>query len=226
MTDPNTANPLAGTLQSLSDEFHMMMGYCIAEWAAVDQELFKIFHLCVGRLTPSAIVYYRMSGLNPRMDATDEIVKSMLQPEPKKSGAHDSPDVEAWKAALGDGRRLLEDRRRIAHHPTGMRFKGANFDFASDPNLVRLKLQELTGFEIYVSYTERRRPKSAKLSALGIDDLKSHLVAVTALRDRLNHFFNDVLLNRPELFPPPAFPPQSKKSQSEDTSTAAPPPLR
>src|ERR1700685_4657373 len=44
------------TMQEQADEFHMMMGYCIAEWASVDDELFNIFQLCVGRKEPSAII--------------------------------------------------------------------------------------------------------------------------------------------------------------------------
>ena len=53
--------------QEKADEFHMMVGYCIAEWADVDNALFNIFQLCVGRREPSAIIYYRMTGLEQRI---------------------------------------------------------------------------------------------------------------------------------------------------------------
>ena len=33
----------------LGQQFYMMIGYCIAEWASVDDELFQIFKECVGR---------------------------------------------------------------------------------------------------------------------------------------------------------------------------------
>ena len=48
------------------DEFHMVMGYCIAAWAAVDEQLFLLFSDCVGPHEQAAIIYYRTPGLDVR----------------------------------------------------------------------------------------------------------------------------------------------------------------
>src|SRR5580704_18065915 len=99
--------------QELGDEFHAMVGYCIAEWASVDDELFQIFRHCVGPIEQSAIIYYRTPGLKPRLDLTEELVKSVLPKRTKKSGGHDP--------AVADFEKLLGTRRRIAHQPIMVR---------------------------------------------------------------------------------------------------------
>ena len=59
----------------IRDEFHMMIGYCIAEWAGIDDELFRIFQQCTGaKEKQAAIVYYRTPALNVRLGLVDEIV--------------------------------------------------------------------------------------------------------------------------------------------------------
>jgi hypothetical protein len=61
----------------------MMIGYCIAEWAGIDDELFRIFQHCTGaKEQQAAIIYYRTPGLNVRLGLVDEIVRSVL---PKRS---------------------------------------------------------------------------------------------------------------------------------------------
>jgi hypothetical protein len=54
------------TWQKNRDEFHMVMGYCIAAWAQVDDQLFRIFRDCVGPYDQSAVIYYRTPGLHLR----------------------------------------------------------------------------------------------------------------------------------------------------------------
>jgi hypothetical protein len=45
--------------QREADEFHMMLGYCIAAWADVDDLLFRIFRECIGPHLQCAIIYYK-----------------------------------------------------------------------------------------------------------------------------------------------------------------------
>src|SRR5580704_14046716 len=111
MTDPPKG------WQELGEEFYMMMGQCIAAWAEVDDELFRIFRDCVGPYEQSAIIYYRTPGLDIRFGLTDEIVRSVLPKKPRRSGSHHHPNVKVWRAAQGDYQDLLAVRRRIAHHP-------------------------------------------------------------------------------------------------------------
>jgi hypothetical protein len=67
------------TPQRASDYFYMMVGRCIAEWAKVDDELFRIFRDCVGPYEQCAIIYYRTPSLSVRLELTDEIIKSIFQ---------------------------------------------------------------------------------------------------------------------------------------------------
>ena len=96
--EDSMANDL--TPRKAADDFHMMIGYCVAEWAKVDDELFRIFRDCVGPYEQSAIIYYRTPTLNARLGLTDEIVQSVLPKRKKKSGGHYHPSVKAWKVAI------------------------------------------------------------------------------------------------------------------------------
>jgi hypothetical protein len=101
--------------------------------------------------------------------------------------------VKAWKAAKDGYGDLLSVRRRIAHHPTAIR-SGPKFSIFDD---VRTFHQPPSSwFEIYVNQHERLRERSSNLKAFRIDDLRKHLIATTALRDRLVNFFYDVLTKR------------------------------
>jgi hypothetical protein len=187
------------TWQELGDEFHMMVGYCVAEWARVDDELFRIFRDCLGPYEQSAIIYYRTPGLDVRFGLTDEIVRSVLPKRPKRSGSHEHPDVRAWVKAKGDYQNLLGTRRRIAHHPIMVR---------QEPFRVGMATGEAppSWFEIYVSQHEGLREKSSDLPPLRIDHLKAHFIAVAQLRDRLHRFFYDVLTKPAPTSPAPSPP--------------------
>jgi hypothetical protein len=57
------------TVQDLADEFHSLIGYCIAEWAKVDEELFRICWSCLGTHRERAsVVYYRTPTLGRAAD--------------------------------------------------------------------------------------------------------------------------------------------------------------
>ena len=199
------------TWQELGDEFHMVVGYCIAEWASVDDELFRIFRHCIGPYEQSAIIYYKTPGLEPRLSLTDEIVISVLPKPARKSGGHDLPEVTAWKAAITDFRNLLAIRRRIAHHPVAIRQQPLAWDVS------RFDLPPPSWFEIYVNEHEQFR--TGEIPALKVEDLKVHLLALTLLRDRLHHFFYDVLIKLKPTSAAPSPPPPTAKSQQTDHAT-------
>jgi hypothetical protein len=168
------------TPQKDDDDFHMMIGYCVAEWANVDDELFRIFHNCVGPLEQSAIIYYRTPTLNARLGFTDEIVQSVLPKRPKKSGGHYHLSVKAWKDAIQGFCKLLGTRRRIAHQPISVRH-GPSWPLSLDLSWI---LGPPSWFEIYVGQHEQLR-SGGDLPPLKVDDLKEHLTDVAALRIRL-----------------------------------------
>jgi hypothetical protein len=168
------------------DEFHMMIGYCVAAWAEVDEQLFEIFASAIGPRDQSAILYYRTPGLDVRLKTTDEIVLSVLPERKRASGGHDHPDVVEWKKARKGFEDLLSERRRIAHHQVGV---SVYFDDSGD--------HFKTAFEIFMSYQERLRGKGSPDDTLGIDDLRSHLAKVKALRSRLLNFCKHFLKKPP-----------------------------
>jgi hypothetical protein len=194
----------------------MMVGRCIAEWAKVDDELFRIFRDCVGPYEQCAIIYYRTPGLDVRLHLTEEIVKSVLPKTQRKSGGHDHPSVTAWKAVAKDFRDLLGTRRRLAHHPVAVQH-GSIWPLNLDLSYM---LAPPSWFEINVSQNEQL--KSGELPALKVHDLEVHLTAVTAIRDRLRHFFSDILTKRESTSSAPFPPPMTLASQQTGPSTKSP----
>lgn len=136
------------------DEFHMVMGYCIAAWAGVNDQLFNIFRDCVGPLDQCSVIYYRTPGLDARLSLTAEIVRTTLVPSWERPGNAD-PRMKEWNAIAAQFRRLLAVRRRIAHHPV-----------RTEPLRVGMPVGiPLTEFEIYVGRHEELRESAAKLPA-------------------------------------------------------------
>ena len=174
--------------QKHGENFYKTLGLCIAEWARVDDALFRIFRDCLGPHEQSAIIYYRSPSLDARFGLTNEIVRSVLPKRQRKSGGHDHPAVKAWVAAHAGYKDLLAVRRRVAHHPVGMMVQGMG------------ALGLLVGeppdawFVIDVGQHERARVKESNLKAMTISDLHRHQVAVANLRDRLHGFLQGVLI--------------------------------
>jgi len=190
----------------------MMVGRCIAEWAKVDDELFRIFRDCVGPYEQCAIIYYRTPSLSVRLELTDEIIKSVFPKPPRKSGGHDHSSVTAWKDAIEGFRDLLATRRRIAHQPIAVQY-GPTWPLSMDLSYM---LAPPSWFEIYVNQHEQLR---GEFPPLKVDDLVAHLTAVTSLRDRLQHFFSDVLTKRSSTSSAPSPPPTTPLIQETDPST-------
>jgi hypothetical protein len=182
--------------QQESDEFHMMLGYCIAAWADVDDLLFRIFRDCVGPTLQCAIIYYKTPGLEARFSLTDEIVRSVLPK--KKPGAHDHPSVKTWDKTIKVRQELLAMRRRIAHHPVTMQIKYSSPSMFGVTPLGRMRLgasveRISSSPELYATQHEKLRRRSADLPALRLKDLEDHLIAVGALADGLLRFLIEVL---------------------------------
>ena len=202
--------------QALSDEFHMIMGYSIAAWSRVDAELFRIFQDCLGPLDQSAIIYYRTPGLDVRLGVTDELVKTTLLPSWERPGTRD-PRIRAWRKLFEDFRKLLSVRRRIAHQPVHFAEVNGYADGYVEPGyFTALDLW----LEIHVSKHERLRDSAAKLPPLRAVDLREHLQAVDALKERLASFYSDVLTKPAPTPSPPATPPAMDSCLKKDQPTA------
>lgn len=196
----------------LSSEFHMLMGYCIAEWANADQRLFEIFRDCIGPYEQSAIIYYRTPGLELRLGLTDEIVLSVLPQRERDSGGHDHPDVARWKVLKKRFSDLLSIRRRIAHHPVSeSRNMLAAYMMGVIPNnLSLLSLstgdQENSWYSVYASQHERIRGRESDQKPLTRIDLINHWTAVSDLAADLLRFLTEVIAKHPATLGPPVSP--------------------
>jgi len=199
-------DPYAEEWRKERDAFHMLMGYCVAAWAEVDDELFRIFCDCLGPRDQSAVVYYRTPGLDIRLGLTDELVRVTMLPSWERPGKRD-PRIKAWEAAMKGFRELLSVRRRIAHHPV----HSTPFQFGVHGWGERLIAQE-----IHVGRNERLRDNAAKLKPLRAIDLRRHRTDVAALAIRLHSFYRDVLTKPPSEFHAPAPPPRSRDLQQKD----------
>jgi hypothetical protein len=197
--------------QKKADDFHLYIGHCIAAWADVDDQLFRVFRDCVGPYEQCAIIYYRTPGLDVRFKLTDEIVKSILPKPERKDGGHDHEDVQIWKDTIKDADSLLATRRRIAHHPVSLRMRPGSEKIGTLNTQMfnAIATPPESWFEIYMSEHERQRGRSVHLPPLQVEDLADHLFGVTVLCDNLRAFFHNVLIRQLAERTPPSSPPQA-----------------
>jgi hypothetical protein len=177
----------------LSDEFHMWLGYCIANWAKVEDLLFQVFwHALQSPLPPASIVYYRTPTLAARLGLTDELIKRVLPPpeREKSKGGHDHPSVKEWISICNDVRDLLAIRSRLAHHRVSVRDE--LFSIGEDDG----GFSELLGTrwaEVHMSDAEILRSGKRNEGVLKLGDLKVHRADTELIRLRLFNFLKDTL---------------------------------
>src|SRR5271168_4030122 len=118
------ANTPSRSLQELGDEFMLMVGNCITEWANVQEALFRICWRCLrSPQQQAAIVFYQTPSLEGRMRLVNELVLSLLPlKDPASGGHHDHADAKWWDQIEKDFRNLQPVRNRMAHHPVAVRF--------------------------------------------------------------------------------------------------------
>ncbi len=187
-----------------------MIGACVSEWAVVDDELFRIFRDCIGPYEQCAILYYRMPGLDIRLNAVDEIVKSVLPKPERKSGGHPHVSVKIWNKIKKEFSELLSVRRRIAHHPVGVGWPGGiTYPIRSiNRDAVSKYAVPEPSFQLYMNEHEVLRAGEQPKS-LEIEDLEKHLKSVVLLRDMLRRFYFEYLISAQRSAPIPQSPPRS-----------------
>jgi|HubBroStandDraft_6_1064221.scaffolds.fasta_scaffold307828_1 hypothetical protein len=175
------------------DEFHMKIGDCIAEWAGIDDELFRIFQHCTGaKEQQAAIIYYRTPGLNVRLGLVDEIVRSVLpQTQP---GGKDHPTLVRWKAINSDCNDLFGTRRRIAHQPVRAQETLVPMPRLKAPYYATTNMMSQASFEIYMTEIEKCRGKDT--TPLKLKDLQNHQKRTSEVRLQMKVFFEEVLKPR------------------------------
>jgi hypothetical protein len=186
MSGPSTPLTLVHTL---ADEFFQIAGSCLAQWAIAEEKLFLIC-LRVLKCSPehAAIVYYRIPSTSARLTMIGELVLSILPKSPKKTPkSNKNLDTAAWLDLNKKFSDLLEIRNIIAHKPVTPIFHSI-----PAPNPAHIGI---SGFELYYSKHEQLTPKAKTTNKqpLQINDLKKHLIDVSALGGELHQFLHDVL---------------------------------
>jgi hypothetical protein len=183
--------PQSKTLQEIGDEFHLMIGECITQWASVEEELFQICRTCLGcSLERAAIVYYRTPTIASRLDLINELLTTVLPQRKPRSAEHiiPDPDTKLWNQISKDLGDLLKTRNRLAHHPVTVR-----------PSLLNKRCGRAASSATRIVIcglcqpTERTRKKSSDLKPLLLNDLKKHLASASIIHSRLHRFFYEEL---------------------------------
>jgi hypothetical protein len=167
----------------------MWLGYCIAEWANLEEQLFLICRDCLGSYEQAAIVYYRQPGIDVRIQMVDELVRSILPR--KQSGEHDHEDVKIWHQLFKGIKKLLSVRRRIAHQPVR----------TSQNALAILVMGTAQKFvvgnpAVSMSRHEEKRGRGLEDKPILLADLKTHLAEVKIVTAALSNFL-DILEKHP-----------------------------
>lgn len=127
------------TQEELRDDFHMFLGYCVAAWAKVDVALFDVFRECVGcGDQEAAIIYYRLSGMEPRFTLVKELIGSAFAIKDADGVVEtvNSAAIKAWDKIEKLRSGLLEERRIIAHQEVRMAADFSNMRSGRDPKIV------------------------------------------------------------------------------------------
>jgi hypothetical protein len=192
---------------SRTDELHKWVGYSITAWAKVEEGLFELCWRSLGSSEErAAIVYFRIPGINGRIQLVDELVKTVLPKPERKDGGHSHTDIEAWEKLR---KRIvtneLPTRRRIAHHPAGYRkvrfeFRPTSTELPREPEpgavhfSVAHEVGESSRPEIYQSEAETLSGKSVDVVSLNIGEVRSYSERVSNLADELQNFVKNNFL--------------------------------
>lgn len=177
-----------------NQEFFETLGRCIAVWASVDEELFRLFQCCVGPVEQAAIIFYRMPGLDVRLNTTDELIRSLLPKRTQKNGKHEHKSVRIWKEIFNRIKDQLAVRRRLAHQPVELHNDQVfQFGFSSfgEATLWDGKSPIPVPRLVVRAGSHERARASSSPRPLDISDLRVHLSSVRILSNDLNDFLRN-----------------------------------
>jgi hypothetical protein len=181
-------------LQTAAEQFHMWMGYCIAEWAYIDDYFFSVCHAALEcPKQQAAIVYYKTPNFEARITLADELVKTVLPRH--KPGDKPHEDLSTWIAAYKAVEKIKPNRNRIAHCHTGV---------AASAILAEGRGEEVevdAWYFLYESNNQKLRGKPIP-PPLALSDLRSHYYEVAKVRNLLHVFYYDRLPKHVSVPPP------------------------
>jgi len=170
--------------KALSDDFHCLIGYSIAEWAEVERQLFAICWTALRcPLEQAAVVYARTPTIDSRLRVITDLL-NIIFPKPG-SGGHRHKAFKRWEIVTKNITTLLPVRNRIAHHPTGNKviMKPGPEDAGGFSEIYLFEV-----FGLHLSDFDAVRGKHKEKPELYEADLAEHLAAVTKLREELLSF--------------------------------------
>ncbi len=187
------------------NEFHMNVGACITQWAAIEGALYEICHKALrSDHHGTAIVFYRTPNLRQRLELTSELVYARLPKRTRRNGGHDHPHVDRWKALSKEFIALLEDRNHIAHtQAVGIPIIPHRITANGNTVIINIMTDEHI-YELRASFYENFRTGTRKV--IKQEDLPSLIDRLAKLRAELMLFDNEImqpLLPPPQLSPPP-----------------------
>jgi hypothetical protein len=189
--------------ESGAETFYATMGRCIAEWSKIDEALFRLCMECIGPSEQSAIVYYRLGGIDIRSGLVNELVESILPRKERKNGGHDHKDLVQWRSLVAEIKTLLGARRRIAHHPVSESRNALSImsQFEYGGRIFTYLMSDPTGPWMHISTGKHERlRKSSSSEPLILTDLQKHLEDVQKLSGKLQKF-HDVLITHGKASP-------------------------
>ncbi|MEK7994703.1 MAG: hypothetical protein AAB403_12940 [Planctomycetota bacterium] len=177
-------------LQKRGEEFMLMVGSCVTEWAAIDSELFHICWECIGcSKERAAIVYFRTPTIEARRTLTNDLLLTVLPKKVRPNGGKDHPDVIKWSEIMKELGNLLSVRNRIAHQPVSHKIEYAQAG--------TMRVDEplwVSWFELHISEHERSKVRQAgENRPLKLSDLEDHLMAIGKLSSEIFQFRLEVL---------------------------------
>ncbi len=177
-------------IQKRGEEFMLMVGSCVTEWATIDSELFHICWECLDcSKEQAAIVYFRTPTIEARRTLANDLLLTVLPKKERLNGGKDHADVVKWSEIMRDLGNLLRIRNRIAHQPVSHKIEYARAGImrVGDPLWV-------SWFESHVSEHERPKARQAgENRPLKLSDLEDHLMAIEKLSGELFQFRLEVL---------------------------------
>jgi hypothetical protein len=162
--------------------FYASLGECITAWAAIERELFELFHRALGverrwsskyRKDPdrekSALLFWTFPTFGMRLNYTSMLVTHCLE---TADGSKTKPQKH-WKKLSDDLEKLHSFRNKLAHQPTT---KDAVIEH--DHGTILFWAKEMI---IPNKLDKKKKP----FKPIGQDDLDEHLLSVSAICHKL-----------------------------------------
>jgi hypothetical protein len=170
------------SIEAKQNEFMAMVGYCITDWAAVEEQLFGVFYdILEISMERAAIIYLRTPTLESRLSLLDEILHTAY-PGERKNGGHQHKDLDVWDGILKEIRDLLPVRNRLAHSPIGAGIYGTIDDETDTITQIREIRVESS------SHVHERARKPEEKEPLSIQDLTTYRPKISGVHKRLFEF--------------------------------------